>query len=29
MAIRILGEMGVSPEMLGERLFELRGQAAG
>ncbi len=29
MAIRILGEMGVSPEMLAERLFELRGQAAG
>lgn len=29
MALRILGRMGVSPETLEERLFELRGQAAG
>jgi ATP-dependent Clp protease ATP-binding subunit ClpA len=29
MAVRILGGMGVSPEMLEERLFELRGRAAG
>jgi hypothetical protein len=29
MAVRILAEMGVSPEELEERLFELRGRAAG
>jgi ATP-dependent Clp protease ATP-binding subunit ClpC len=29
MAVRMLAGMGVSPEMLEERLFELRGRAAG
>jgi ATP-dependent Clp protease ATP-binding subunit ClpA len=29
MAVRMLGRMGVSPEALEERLFELRGRAAG
>ena len=29
MAVRMLAGMGVSPEVLEERLFELRGQAAG
>ena len=28
-AVRMLGRMGVSPEALEERLFELRGRAAG
>jgi hypothetical protein len=27
-AVRMLGRMGVSPEMLEERLYELRGRAA-
>src|SRR5215216_3948253 len=29
MAFRMLARMGVSPEMVEERLFELRGRAAG
>jgi ATP-dependent Clp protease ATP-binding subunit ClpC len=29
MAVRMLGRMGVSPEVVEERLFELRGRAAG
>ena len=29
MAVRMLGHLGVSPEMLEDRLFELRGRAAG
>lgn len=28
-ALRMLGRLGVSPETLQERLFELRGRAAG
>jgi hypothetical protein len=28
-AVKMLGRMGVSPEALEERLFELRGRAAG
>jgi ATP-dependent Clp protease ATP-binding subunit ClpA len=28
-AVRMLGRLGISPEMLEERLFELRGRAAG
>ena len=28
-AVRMLGRLGVSPEMLEERLFQLRGRAAG
>ena len=28
-AVRILARLGVAPEMLEERLFELRGRAAG
>ena len=28
-AVRMLGRLGVSPEALEERLFELRGRAAG
>ena len=28
-AVRMLSRMGVSPEMVEERLFELRGRAAG
>jgi hypothetical protein len=29
MAVRMLDRLGVSPEALEERLFELRGRAAG
>jgi len=28
-AVRMLGRLGVSPEILEERLFQLRGRAAG